>query len=109
MPCPQMRDAANAQEVSRLKGILEALSRQVVVSEVTKEQRVRYEGGSGLTQTRGYNGGDKSYHEASYTNVGFANFHNHANTKHTVGMGEVAVVLNGVEFWTRYGTTSPSK
>ena len=42
------------------------------------------------------------YHEASYTNVGFANFHNHANTKHTVGMGEVAVVLNGVEFWTRH-------
>jgi hypothetical protein len=47
-------------------------------------------------------GGDKAYHEASYTNVGFANFHNHANTKYTVGMGEVAVVLNGVEFWTRH-------
>ena len=47
--------------MNRLKGILEALSRQVVISEVTKEQRVRYEGGSGLTQTRGYNGGDKSY------------------------------------------------
>lgn len=57
-----------------------------MVSEMAKEQRVRYEGASGLTQTRGYQGGDKAYHEASYTNVGFANFHNHANTKHTVGM-----------------------
>jgi hypothetical protein len=102
VPCPQMKDAANAQEVSRLKGILEALTRQVVISEMSKEQRIRYEGGSGLTQTRGYNGGDKAYHESSYTNSGFANFHNHANTKHTVGMGEVSVVLNGVEFWTRH-------
>ena len=102
VPCPQMKDAANAQEVAKLKAVLEALSRQVVISEVGKEQRVRYGGGSGLTQTRGYNGGDKAYHEASYTNVGFANFHNHANTKHTVGMGGVAVVLNGVEFWTRH-------
>ena len=65
---------------------MEAIGRQIVVSEMAKEQRVRYEGASGLTQTRGYQGGDKAYHEASYTNVGFANFHNHANTKHTVGM-----------------------
>ena len=47
-----MKDAANAQEVSKLKAVLEALSRQVVISEVGKEQRVRYEGGSGLTQVR---------------------------------------------------------
>lgn len=94
-----------------MKVILESLARQVVISEVGKEQRVRYEGGSGLTQTRGYRGGDKAYHEASYTNVGFANcvlfslflvlnflqcshlVHNHANLKHTIGMGEVAAVL----------------
>ena len=102
VPCPEMQDSANAKEVYNLKGVVEAIGRQIVVSEMSKEQRVRYEGASGLTQTRGYQGGDKAYHEASYTNVGFANFHNHANTKHTVGMGEVAVVLNGVEFWTRH-------
>lgn len=102
VPCPQLRDAANAEEVAKQKRVLESLARQVVISEIGKEQRIRYEGGSGLTQTRGYRGGDKSYHEASYTNVGFANFHNHANYKHLIGMGEVAVVLNGVEFWTRH-------
>jgi hypothetical protein len=37
---------------------------------------VRYEGGSGIALTRGYAGGSKAYHEASYTNVGFANLHN---------------------------------
>ena len=102
VPCPQMRDAANAQELAKVRGVVEGLSRQIIVGEMSKEQRVRYEGASGLTQTRGYRGGDKAYHEASYTNVGFANFHNHANNKHVVGMGEIAAVLNGVEFWTRH-------
>lgn len=34
--------------------------------------------------------------------MGFANFHNHADHKYTIGMGEIAAVLNGVEFWTRH-------
>jgi hypothetical protein len=49
-----MQDSANAQEVAKMKTVVDAIGRQIVVSELAKEQRVRYEGGSGLTQTRGY-------------------------------------------------------
>lgn len=75
-PCPQLRDAANAAELGRVRAIVDALARQIIVGEIGKEQRIRYEGGSGIALTRGYGGGSKAYHEASYTNVGFANLHN---------------------------------
>lgn len=33
---------------------------------------------------------------------GFMNMHDHANNRETIGMAEIAAVLNGVEFWTRH-------
>eukprot|EP00037_Helgoeca_nana_P031047 m.391982 g.391982 ORF g.391982 m.391982 type:complete len:1112 (-) comp28319_c1_seq6:2403-5738(-) len=105
-PCPQLRDAANAAELGRVRAIVDSLARQIIVGEVAKEQRVRYEGGSGIALTRGYAGGSKAYHEASYTNVGFANLHNHANLRHTMGMGEIVAVLNGVQFASRHNDYS---
>jgi len=109
VPCPAHAGsgpAADSASVERLKGIVSGLTRQLVILQVQSEQRVRYEGGSGLTQVRGYGGGSQSYHDPSYTNVGFANFHNHADHKYTIGMGEIAAVLNGVEFWTRHNDYS---
>ena len=102
VPCPKQRDAANAEELAKVRNVVEGLTRQAIIGEVSKEQRLRATGSSGLTQVRGYRGGDKSYHEASFTNVGFANCHNHPNNKHVVGIGEFAAVLNGVEFVTRH-------
>eukprot|EP00056_Hartaetosiga_gracilis_P010237 m.150073 g.150073 ORF g.150073 m.150073 type:complete len:1083 (+) comp13278_c0_seq1:52-3300(+) len=106
VPCPKDRDAADSASVEKLKGVVASLVRQLIVQQVSTEQRVRFEGGSGITHVRGYSGGSQPYHEATYTNVGFANFHNHADHKHTVGMGEVGAVLNGVEFWTRHNDYS---
>eukprot|EP00045_Choanoeca_perplexa_P013664 m.155464 g.155464 ORF g.155464 m.155464 type:complete len:1059 (-) comp16417_c0_seq1:98-3274(-) len=111
VPCPEQFNAANAQEVERLKGIVASLSRVLVITQIAQEQRVRSEGGSGLTQVRNYGGGSQAYYEPAYTNVAFANAHNHANNLYTVGLGEMAAVLNGVEFWTRhndYALRSPS-
>lgn len=105
-PCPELTDAAAAEELDKLKGIVYAMARQNVIAGMTTEQRVRHEGGSGITETRNYDSGDKTYYEASYTNIGFANIHNHANLKSTIGMGEIGAVLNGVEFWTRHNDYS---
>ena len=55
--------------------------------------------------------GTRPYHSESHTGATVASLHNHANHIRTVGMGELIVVLNGVEFRTRhndYGLRMPS-
>jgi len=85
-----------------LKGVLSALGRHAMLDQQIKEERVRSQGGSGLTKVRSAEGGPKAYHTANTANYAFANIHDHADHKYTCGMGEVQAVLNGVEFSTRH-------
>lgn len=86
----------------KLTGIVQAMARVLIMKQTADEQRVRSEGNSGVTEVRAYATGSKPYHQSTYTNFGVMNSHDHADFIDTVGLGELAAVLNGVEFWTRH-------
>ena len=92
--------------VQKLKGTVAAIGRQLISMEVHMAQRKRSEGQSGLSVVRSVRGGTNAYHTASYSEGGAAASHNHANTHHTIGMGEFEAVLNGVQFTTRHNDFS---
>lgn len=70
------------------------------------EEAVRQAGGSGVSKSRIYRGGSRSYHTGSYATPAIANAHNHANGRNTVGLGEFSAVMNGVSFRTRHNDYS---
>ncbi|XP_052820683.1 uncharacterized protein LOC128246493 [Mya arenaria] len=79
------------------------LSRQVMLQQLFVEERIRSDGSSGLKQVRNQQSGERSYLTADYATMGsVAGIHEHINNIRTVGMGELNVVLNGVEFRTRH-------
>merc|ERR1711871_575635 len=96
-------DLESRAKIGRLRGIANALARQMVMQQAQSEQWARSKGGSGLVQVRSYNGGTEDYFDAAVANSnGIAAIHHHANFERTMGLGEFAAVLNGVEFWTRH-------
>ena len=87
------------------------LSRQVMMQQQFNEERIRSSGNSGIKAKRHRNEGTRPYYSDGYTGLQFLSMHDHANHRTTVGMGEFAAVLNGVEFRTRhndYGLYRPS-
>ena len=92
--------------VQKLKGTVAAIGRLLISMEVRIAQRTRSEGHSGVSLVRSTRGGSDAYHTAAYTEGGAAAGHNHANTHHTIGMGEFQAVLNGVLFTTRHNDFS---
>ena len=60
------------------------------------------EGNSGITNVRQYFDGNNNYDDGTYSNKNVLSIHNHANNIKVVGIGEIAAVLNGVEFKTRH-------
>ena len=99
----------DSESVERLKGAVAAMGRQLIATEIRTQERVRYMGNSGITQTRSGGQGTDSFFSGTYVGGGVANIHNHANNKFTVGMGEFAAVLNGVQFNTRHNDYSLEK
>jgi hypothetical protein len=89
-------------ELGRLKGVTEQLSRSLLMQQTQAEQQLRAQGHSGLVKVRSYGGGSEAYNTASFSNFGAANVHDHSNNERTVGLGEFAAVLNGVQFSTRH-------
>eukprot|EP01062_Namystynia_karyoxenos_P082219 TRINITY_DN9220_c0_g1_i1.p1 TRINITY_DN9220_c0_g1~~TRINITY_DN9220_c0_g1_i1.p1 ORF type:complete len:1154 (+),score=325.35 TRINITY_DN9220_c0_g1_i1:393-3464(+) len=99
-------NAADSETVTRLKGAVAAVVRQLISNEMRMQQRVREEGQSGLTLVRAGQQGLDAYQTQSYASYGAANAHNHANIRQTVGLGEFQAVLNGVQFMTRHNDYS---
>ena len=78
------------------------LLQQLMMQQFLKEERVRSEGQSGVKAKRFRYMGTRSYHTDTFTHSQFINIHDHANLKHTMGLGEFVAVINGVEFRTRH-------
>merc|ERR1719229_2003964 len=74
----------------------------MILSQFSEEQRVRSEMHSGLTNVRGHYDGDSYFDDGTYSNGAVASIHDHADFIRVVGMGEIQVILNGVEFQTRH-------
>ena len=100
---------ADSKSVERLKGAVAAIGRQLISYEFRLQERVREQGQSGITVVRSTNQGTDSYHEASFAGSRVCGMHDHANSHHTIGMGEFGAVLNGVQFLTRHNDYSLSE
>ena len=76
------------------------------------EERLRTEGRSGVKSKRFRYTGTRPFHSDTYSHKQFLQMTDKANLKHTIGMGEIHAVLNGLEFRTRhadYGMYQPSR
>ena len=85
-----------------VKKTVGGLAKQTMMQQLFMEERVRSDGGSGLKQIRSIEGGTRPYHSTTYTAHDAAAIHEHSNYDRTPGLGEMIVVLNGVEFRTRH-------
>ncbi|XP_013402811.1 uncharacterized protein LOC106168331 [Lingula anatina] len=90
-------------DVESLQATVNKLARQLMLQQQYVEERIRSDGDSGVKQCRINNEGTKVYHLPSHTSKkGIAALHDHSNHIRTIGLGEVIVVMNGVEFRTRH-------
>ncbi|XP_055872523.1 uncharacterized protein LOC106058647 [Biomphalaria glabrata] len=90
------------QRIAELQSNLGDLAKQTQLQQLEVEERVRSEGNSGIKQVRYVAHGTSSYFDYTHANLGVAAIHDHTNYHDTLGMGEVIVVINGVEFRTRH-------
>ncbi|XP_060076523.1 uncharacterized protein LOC132556151 [Ylistrum balloti] len=105
-------NANRNHDLGVLKGTVQTLARQLMLQQLFVEERIRSDGDSGVKQIRINNKGTRSYFSDTITQRSALATHDHSNYDRTVGMGELIVVLNGVEFRTRhndYKLRMPSK
>lgn len=91
--------------------LITKLATQTMHMRYQMEEKVRSDGCSGVKLTRGLNKGPNNYYESGVVGRTVNQIHDHSNYDRTVGMGEIVVVMNGVEFRTRhndYKLTMPS-
>ena len=67
--------------VGQLQGMVTALAGQLTLAQTQAEQRARSVGGSGLSKVRSYGTGSRAYHEATHSNFGAANVHDHSQVR----------------------------
>ena len=88
------------------------LARQLLEEQFYRQENMRTQGSSGIKNIRLNEAGTKPYHSTTYNMHAVASVHNHDNNIRTLGIGEVQVVLNGLEFRTRhndYGLKMPHR
>ena len=96
-------DTKLEDELGNIRKSLATLARHVMLQQQFVEERIRSDADSGIKQVRHTFAGTRNYHADTHTNAKRVfSVHDHANNIRTVGMGEFAVVLNGVEFRTRH-------
>jgi hypothetical protein len=84
------------------KETFEGLARQVMLQQFYVEEKIRSDGSSGLKQVRVDRTGTQNYYASAHVGRRFLAIHDHTNYDRTVGMGELLVTMNGVEFRTRH-------
>ena len=79
------------------------LARQLRMQQQFAEERARTDGDSGVKQTRMMKHGTKNYYTETFSgDRNVMTVHDHSNYRATVGMAELNVVMNGVDFKTRH-------
>ncbi|XP_046381064.2 uncharacterized protein LOC124152237 [Haliotis rufescens] len=81
---------------------MEEIMAQIMMQQLYVEERIRSDGQSGIKQIRQYHDGSRPYYSETHTYSGASAVHDHSNYDRTVGMGEVNMVMNGVDFKTRH-------
>lgn len=98
--------AEDSDELQELKKTVGMMGRQLMMQQFASEERLRMSGNSGLKQVRAFFTGSRPYFSPSHSGRSLSSIHNHDNLIRVVGLGEMNVVLNGVEFRTRHNDYS---
>eukprot|EP00403_Amphidinium_massartii_P040301 CAMPEP_0178447928 /NCGR_PEP_ID=MMETSP0689_2-20121128/41689_1 /TAXON_ID=160604 /ORGANISM="Amphidinium massartii, Strain CS-259" /LENGTH=1651 /DNA_ID=CAMNT_0020073033 /DNA_START=122 /DNA_END=5073 /DNA_ORIENTATION=+ len=101
----KVNDAMNTFRDSMLSDVRQGLT-GLLQAQWMSEENARMSGGTGATKVRTFTSGNQPYHEGSFTGPAMLAQHNHANGYNTVGLGEFAAVINGVNFRTRHNDYS---
>jgi len=89
------------QEITKLQKSVNGLARQTMLQQLFVEERIRSDGGTGVKQIRNTRSGTRPWHNA-IAGPNAIGIHEHSNYDRTVGLGELNVVMNGVDFRTRH-------
>jgi len=90
-------------QLIKLKATTRTLMELIMSQNVQNEQRIRFEGYSGLNEVRGFMTGTQPYHQNERTgNRAPFSIHDHVSYFPLVGMGEFGAVLNGIPFYSRH-------
>jgi len=100
---PTTTSAPMDERLKKMEELVEGLSRQVMLQQFYSHETIRGDGDSGLKNMRLTKDGSRNYYETAHVGAhSYMAMHDHANYDRTVGLGELNVVMNGVEFRTRH-------
>ena len=94
--------SGSAEELAQLKTDMRLAIKQVQMAQMNAEVNNRISFNSGLQKTRQYRDATEVYNIESIAGVRALGMHNHHDHKHTIGLGELLMTLNGVTFRTRH-------
>ncbi|PVD28994.1 hypothetical protein C0Q70_11591 [Pomacea canaliculata] len=88
------------------------MGKHMMQMELFVQERIRSDGHSGAKQMRVDREGTRSFFSNSHVGTHILGMHNHVDYDRTMGLGEMNIVMNGVDFKTRhndYKLSMPSK
>ncbi|XP_059157606.1 uncharacterized protein LOC131941984 [Physella acuta] len=95
-------DPETLAKLNALQDQLTTLAKHTMIQQEFVEERIRTDGQSGIKQLRHDTEGSRNYYGSSHLDYSAAGIHDHSDYIRTLGMGEIAAVINGVEFRTRH-------
>ena len=101
--------AVTGADVDQLEETVRLLTSAMINLQLQLAEKSRTDGDSGVKQIRHTREGSRTYYGESHSGKSYLHIHDHANTVRTLGMGELSVVLNGVEFRSRHNDPSLAK
>ena len=93
---------ASLEEIAKLRADLHVATKTLKMTQMNDEVIARSLYSSGLQRTRQYHDASKSYVIDSISGLRAMGMHNHHNHNDTIGLGELAAILNGFVFRTRH-------
>jgi len=88
-------------QVAALREMTQNFIQLILHRQTMDEQRIRYEGNSGVIEVRTDGAGTQPYSQPLLTGQGnFLSMKDHPMHKNTIGFGEFGAVLNGISFYT---------
>ena len=92
----------SADDIDKLRQDIKLLSRQMMMQQFYIEEITRSNSNSGLKRVKILKFGQRPHLSSSHVDTTLATIHNRPSHIRTPGLGEMVVVLNGIEFQTRH-------
>ncbi|XP_071093262.1 uncharacterized protein [Haliotis cracherodii] len=101
-PKPKTLEDLMHEKMDVLEKLMETVARQVMLQQLYYNERIRGGYNSGVKQIRYTRDGPRPYDTESHSGQQAGAIHDHPEQYRTMGLGEMDVVLNGIDFRTRH-------